>query len=200
MTKTSCKFKVFEAIKSQYCSFHRFVVLYSSCIQSHFVLCTNCYHWWWFVWYFSTASVLGLSVRCVGIKMMWSSHINSPKLLYVKVWKYWNHIMCICFVMPLLLRLWAGIKIALLRPYVCTSVRMYNSNSCVCNSSYTPWWILFIPIHSDQHDMKMTVKIGFCDVASFTWVMGLCLGGHPGPTVTFLDDTRFIMVETLSSY
>ena len=127
MTKTSCKFKVFEAIKSQYCSFHRFVVLYSSCIQSHFVLCTNCYHWWWFVWYFSTASVLGLSVRCVGIKMMWSSHINSPKLLYVKVWKYWNHIMCICFVMPLLLKLWAGIKICTspsVRLYVCPYVQL----------------------------------------------------------------------------
>jgi len=27
---------------------------------------------------------------------------------------------------------------------------------------------LFIPTHSDKHDMKMTVKIGFCDVASFT--------------------------------
>ena len=40
------------------------------------------------------------------------------------------------------------------------------------NSSYTPWWILFIPIHSDQHYMEMTVKTGFCDAASFTWVIG----------------------------
>ena len=31
--------------------------------------------------------------------------------------------------------------------------------SCVRNSSFTPLWILFIPTHSDQLDMKMTVKI-----------------------------------------
>ena len=51
------------------------------------------------------------------------------------------------------------------------SVRTYNPKSCVCNSSYTPWWILFKPIHSDQHDMEMTVKIEFYDAASFTWVI-----------------------------
>jgi len=26
---------------------------------------------------------------------------------------------------------------------------------------------LFIPIHSDQHNMEMTRKTGFCDAASF---------------------------------
>ena len=78
-----------------------------------------------------------------------------------------------------------GIKICT-SPYVRTSVRPYNQKSCVCNSSYTPWWILFISIHSDQHDMKMTLKIGRCDVASFTWVMRLCHGGNPCPRDTFL--------------
>ena len=28
--------------------------------------------------------------------------------------------------------------------------------------------------HSDHHDMKMTVKIGYCDAARLTGVMGLC--------------------------
>ena len=55
-------------------------------------------------------------------------------------------------------------------------------------SSYIPLWILFILTHSDQHDMKMTVKIGLWDAANFTWVMGLTWimivlggggGGHP---------------------
>ena len=66
-----------------------------------------------------------------------------------------------------------------------TSVRTYKSKSCVGNS-YTPWWILVIPTHSDQLDMKMTVKIGFCDVASLTWVMGLCHWGGPCPADTFI--------------
>ena len=48
----------------------------------------------------------------------------------------------------------------------------YRGKSCVRNSSYTRWWIL--SIHSDQDDMKIAVEIGFWDVASFTWVMGLC--------------------------
>ena len=57
--------------------------------------------------------------------------------------------------------------------YISTDV----PKSCVRNSSYTPWWILFIHIHSDQRNMEMAVNIGVCDVASFTWVMGLCHGG-----------------------
>ena len=52
--------------------------------------------------------------------------------------------------------------------------------SCVCNSSYTPWWILFISIHTDQHGMEM---MGFCDVASFTWVCHGEGGGGGGTTV-----------------
>ena len=48
----------------------------------------------------------------------------------------------------------------------------YRGKSCVRNSSYTRWWIL--SIHSDQDDMKIAVEIGIWDVASFTWVMGLC--------------------------
>ena len=53
----------------------------------------------------------------------------------------------------------------------CTYVR---PKYCVRHFYYTAWWILFIPIHSDQLDMKMIVKTGFWDAASFTWVMGLC--------------------------
>ena len=76
---------------------------------------------------------------------------------------------------------------------------MYNPKSCVSNSSYTPWWILFIHTHSDQHDMKMTVNIGFCDVASFTWVMGLC---HWGASVSYrhissLYTYRMIIFKTV---
>ena len=44
----------------------------------------------------------------------------------------------------------------------------------VCATPPTPLDIcVFIPTHSDQHDMKMTVKTEFWDAASFTWVMGL---------------------------
>ena len=52
------------------------------------------------------------------------------------------------------------------------SVCTYVPKSCGCNSSYTPWWISFIPTHSDQHEIKMTVTIGFCDAASFTQSYG----------------------------
>ena len=48
-----------------------------------------------------------------------------------------------------------GIKICT-SPYICLP-----SQNLVRNSSYTPRWILFILAHTDQHDMKMTVKIGF---------------------------------------
>ena len=70
-------------------------------------------------------------------------------------------------------KLWLGIKICTFL-FVCLSVCTYNTKYCVRNSSYTSWWILFKRTHSDQHDMKMTVNIGFCDAASFTWVIGLC--------------------------
>jgi len=36
--------------------------------------------------------------------------------------------------------------------------------------------------HTDQHGMKMTVKIGFCDVASFTSVLRLC---HEGASLSY---------------
>ena len=89
-------------------------------------------------------------------------------------------------------KLWVGIKICTspsIRPSLCT----YNPKSCVRNSSYTPWWILFIPKHSDQHDMEMTVKTAICDAASFTRVIGLCHGGHPRRTDTFLVFTIFFI-------
>ena len=81
-------------------------------------------------------------------------------------------------------KLWEGIKICTslyVRPSIRTYIRTYKTKSCVRNSFYTPWWILFTPIHSDQHDMEMTVKIGFCNIASFTWVMRL---GH-GASVSY---------------
>jgi len=65
---------------------------------------------------------------------------------------------------------WA-LRFALLRLSVCT----YNSKSCVANSSYTPWWILFLPIHSDQHDMKMIVKIGFYMSYGTLSLGGICV-------------------------
>ena len=74
-------------------------------------------------------------------------------------------------------KLWVGIKIGTISILMSVQLTIY-----VCA---TPWWILFIPLHSDQHD----IKIGFCDVAKFTWVMGLCHGGHPCPTDTFLAGT-----------
>ena len=65
------------------------------------------------------------------------------------------------FIMPPT-KLWVGIKIctSYVRPYIQPEI-------CVRNSSYTTWWILFISTHSDQHDMEMSVKTGFCDTAIF---------------------------------
>ena len=60
---------------------------------------------------------------------------------------------------------------------ICFTIYHIGEWSCVRNSSYTILWILFIPTHSGQHDMKMKVKIEFYDAASFTWVMGLCHRG-----------------------
>ena len=59
-------------------------------------------------------------------------------------------------------QLWVGINICtspFVRPSVCPSVRT-TLTYIVCATPLT----LFIPIHSDQYDMEMTIKTGFCGV------------------------------------
>jgi len=50
-----------------------------------------------------------------------------------------------------------------LRFSVCT----YVPKSCGCNSSYTPWWISFIPTHSDQHFAMLHVLHRVMGLLSF---------------------------------
>jgi len=105
--------------------------------------------------------------------------VSRASLFHKKIMKYsWWWVVKLCYIAVALTFLcppqncgWA-IRFALL----CPSVRLYvrtSRNLCAQFSPYTPWRVLFIPTHSDQHDMKMTVNIGFCDAASFTRVMGL---------------------------
>jgi len=56
-----------------------------------------------------------------------------------------------------------GIKICTF-PYV----HPYVQPKILCAQLLNPLMDFVHTIHSDQHDMKMTVKIGFCDAASFT--------------------------------
>ena len=97
--------------------------------------------------------------------------------------------------------MWVGIKIctsAYVRLSICTS------RNLVCATPPTPLYGLCSYPHTVTNMTKMTIKIWFCDVASFKWVMGLChfftilhieekwvfvMGGHPCPTDTFLVST-----------
>ena len=76
-------------------------------------------------------------------------------------------------------KLWVGIKI-------CTFTYVQPEILCAQLLLHPLMDFVHTHTHSDQYDMEMTVKTGFSDAASFTWVIGLCHGEHPCPTDTFL--------------
>ena len=49
----------------------------------------------------------------------------------------------------------------------CTQL-LTSLNNAVEHAFYVENAFYFVPTHTDQNDKEMTVKIGFCDVASFT--------------------------------
>ena len=67
-----------------------------------------------------------------------------------------------------------ALRLALLHTFVHPSIRPSRPEILCAQHPLMD----FVHTHTQwPTDMVMTVKKGFCDAASFTWVMGLCHGG-----------------------